>query len=136
MAELNPDHPMTRLFRENQDKLLALTIWALRKHIKNLMVEITLDDMVKFGSIGFTSMTVRGKEKSIELQIVDAATGHAVAISEDASLDNPAAVQMAQFVEMKKNAPGVVARLKAGDHDAVAEAISMLELWGNEKKFE
>lgn len=45
MTSLNPEHPMSQLATENAMKFLMLAIWKLRRHLPNLQIEITEEDM-------------------------------------------------------------------------------------------
>lgn len=129
-------HPMVQIYQEQPEKFLALTIWALRKQIKNLLVEITSDDIQKFASLGDYAITIRGKPESMELQLVDKATGKALQASPEGMDDNPEALRMMAFRSAQQRADSVADRLLARDINAVGDAVDILRLMAVTKKVE
>lgn len=119
---LNPDHVMTRFAQENATKLIALLIWKLRRHIPNLQVELSIQDMQECTrALGRGVVAVTGKGDGLILQLVDTETGKALALSADARIDNPAAVAMERMLVLRDQAPALAEKLRTQFRDGTLE---------------
>lgn len=114
----NANHPMTRMFNEDPAKIVALILWTLRPHLKNLQVEITMKDMTDlslaaeaFG--GLPTVTLMGKENSIVVGLVDAKTGKAMAVDPKLDENSPEARRMARSMAARASGEDLIRKLKA-----------------------
>jgi hypothetical protein len=142
MAAVNPGHPMSQIAEENATTFIAAMIWKLRKHCPNLAVELTQKDLEELGRV-FNSGGQRGtivcigKSDRIILQLVDGASGRALAADDSLNENSDNAKTMRRMLDARARAPSVAARLavlparssvSSADRLLVDEAVEILKL--------
>lgn len=96
---------MSQLASENAMKFLMLAIWKLRKHLPNLQVEITNDDMASLSLALYQNgktptLAFKGKANSVEIQIVDADSGKLLLLA-DGNPNAPNAVMQQKCMDAR-----------------------------------
>lgn len=120
MQQLNSNHPMMKMMRDNMPQFLALIIWKLRKHLPGLLVRITTEDMKELTlAFAFQKPIVAciGEPEAVVFQLVDETTGQALFVGESGSILSPAALEMEEMLKAREEAPRiaqVLAREAAG----------------------
>lgn len=116
MKALNPEHPMSQHAQENATKFIALMIWKMRAHLKNLEVRLEVSDMEDFTRAFAGQRPVVasiGEKSAIILRLLDESGGELMLKSPEASLDHPAVKEMELMLHARRHAPNIAKDLGA-----------------------
>jgi hypothetical protein len=116
---------MSRHASENATKFVALMIWKLRAHLKNLEVRLEVSDMEDF-SRAFAGqrpvVAAIGEQGAVILRLLDQSGGALMLSSPEASLDHPEVVAMEAMLRAREEAPEIARRMKVWARSAEASA--------------